>query len=64
MSLGVADFVMGATNSAIQTVANRQLGLYGGDLYVGAITVVNSLRTIFTEIIHGFGSGIQPGARF
>ena len=60
MSLGVADFVMGATNSAIQTVANRQLGLYGGDLYVGAITVVNSLRTIFTEIIHGFGSGIQP----
>lgn len=60
MSLGIADFVMGATNSAIQTVANRQLGLYGGDLYIGAITVVNSLRTIFTEIIHGFGSGIQP----
>ena len=60
MSLGVADFVMGATNSAIQTVANRQLGLYGGDLYVGAITVVNSLRTIFTEIIHGFGSGMPP----
>lgn len=64
MSLGVADFVMGATNSAIQTVANRQLGLYGGDLYVGAITVVNSLRTIFTEIIHGFGSGIQPVLAF
>lgn len=64
MSLGVADFVMGATNSAIQTVANRQLGLYGGDLYVGSITVVNSLRTIFTEIIHGFGSGIQPVLAF
>lgn len=64
MSLGVSDFVVGATNSAIQTVANRQLGLYGGDLYVGAITVVNSLRTIFTEIIHGFGSGIQPVLAF
>ena len=64
LSLGVADFVMGATNSAIQTVANRQLGLYGGDLYVGAITVVNSLRTVFTEIIHGFGSGIQPVLAF
>ena len=45
-------------------MANRQLGLYGGDLYVGAITVVNSLRTIFTEIIHGFGSGIQPVLAF
>ncbi len=60
MALGVSDFVMGATNSAIQSVANRQLGVYGGDLYVGAITVVNSMRTVFTEIIHGFGSGIQP----
>ena len=64
MALGVSDFVMGATNSAIQSVANRQLGVYGGDLYVGAITVVNSLRTIFTEIIHGFGSGIQPVLAF
>lgn len=64
LSLGTADFVMGATTSAIQTVANRQLGLYGGDLYVGAITIVNSLRIVFTEIIHGFGSGLQPVLAF
>lgn len=64
LSLGVSNFVMGATTSAIQTVANRQLGFYGGDLYVSAITIVNSLRTIFTEIVHGFGAGIQPVLAF
>ena len=60
MSLGVTNFVMMGTNSVIQGVANRQLGLYGGDLYVGAMTIVNSLRTVFTEFIHGLGAGTQP----
>ena len=60
LSLGVTNFVMGVTNSLIQAVANRELGLYGGDLYVGAITVINSLRTVFNELIHGFGAGLQP----
>lgn len=43
LSLGITNFVMSITNSLIQAVANRQLGIYGGDLYVGAITVINSL---------------------
>ena len=60
LSLGITNFVMSITNSLIQAVANRQLGIYGGDLYVGAITVINSLRTVYTEVIHGFGAGLQP----
>ena len=60
MSLGITNFVMMGTNSVIQGVANRQLGLYGGDLYVGAMTIVNALRTVFSEIIHGLSAGTQP----
>lgn len=60
LSLGTTNFVMGVTNSAIQAVANYQLGLFGGDLYVGSLTVINALRTVFTETIHGFGAGLQP----
>ena len=60
MSLGITNFVMMGTNSVIQAVANTQLGLYGGDLYVGAMTVVNALRTVFSEIIHGLSAGTQP----
>ena len=60
MSLGVTNFVVMATNSVIQGVANTQLGLFGGDLYVGAMTVVNALRTVFNEIIHGLSAGTQP----
>ena len=60
MSLGVTNFVVMATNSVIQGLANAQLGLYGGDLYVGAMTIVNALRTVFNEIIHGLSAGTQP----
>ena len=60
MSLGITNFVMMGTNSVIQAVANTRLGLYGGDLYVGAMTVVNALRTVFNEIIHGLSAGTQP----
>ena len=60
LSLGVTNFVMQSTNSLIQAVANRQLGLYGGDLYVGAMTIVNSLRTVFVEVVHGLSGGAQP----
>ena len=60
MSLGITNFVMMGTNSVIQGVANAQLGLHGGDLWVGAMTIVNALRTVFSEIIHGLSAGTQP----
>lgn len=60
LSMGITNFVMMGTNSVIQAVANTQLGLFGGDLYVGAMTIVNSLRTVFNEVIHGLTQGLQP----
>jgi putative MATE family efflux protein len=60
LSLGISNFIVGVTNSLVQAVANYQLGIFGGDLYVGALTVINSLRTVFIEMIRGFGAGLQP----
>ncbi len=60
LSLGIVDFVMAGTNSLVQGLANRQLGLYGGDLYVGSMTIISSLRTVYIEIVHGIGAGAKP----
>lgn len=38
-SLGFAGFIMAITNSAVQIVCNASLQAYGGDLYVGVMTV-------------------------
>ena len=60
VSLGVSNFMAQATNSAIQAVANRQLSVYGGELYIGAMTIINALRTAFFQVIMGVAAGMQP----
>ena len=46
--LGMSGFIMSVTNGAVQVVCNATLSLYGGDLYVGIMTVINSVREILT----------------
>ena len=58
--LGTASFCFGATNSLVQMVTNRALLLWGGDLYVGAMTVMMSLRDIFMMFTRGVTQGSQP----
>jgi len=58
--LGVSPFIMQATESAISIVLNSGLASYGGDLYVGALTILNSVRQLFSVPIHGFSTGVQP----
>ncbi len=41
------------TNSLVQIVCNATLQSYGGDLYVGVMTIINSLREVFTMPVHG-----------
>ncbi len=60
LSLGVVGFIMKATNSLVQIAANSTLRNYGSDLYVGAMTVVNSVREILTLPVTGITSGAQP----
>lgn len=60
LSLGVVGFVMKATNSLVQATCNSTLQMYGGDLYVGVMTVVNSVREVLSLPVTGITSGAQP----
>lgn len=60
ISLGLSGFVMAITNSAVQIVCNIRLSQYGGDLYVGVMTVINSIREVITLPVTGLTNGAQP----
>lgn len=59
-SLGLSGFFMNMTNSLVQVVCNATLQSYGGDLYVGIMTIINSLREVFTMPVQGLTNGSQP----
>lgn len=58
--LGTSGFVMSVTNGTVQIVCNAVLARYGGDLYIGIMTVINSVREITTLPLNGLTSGAQP----
>lgn len=58
--LGIAGFVMQATNGIVQVAANNMLGIYGGDIYIGIMTVLNSVRDVVPLPLHGFTNAAQP----
>lgn len=60
LGLGVTGFVMGVTNGLVQSACNVQLQRYGGDLYVGVMTVINSVKELAFLVVHGLASGAQP----
>lgn len=60
MALGSSGCIVQATNSLVQIVCNVTLQTFGGDLYVGIMTVLNSVREIFWLPISGINSGAQP----
>ncbi|MBR3949072.1 MAG: MATE family efflux transporter [Oscillospiraceae bacterium] len=62
--LGTANFIMQGTNCLVQVACNSTLQLYGGDLYVGIMTVANSIREIFMLPISGIVNGAQPVISF
>ena len=59
-SLGISPFIMQATESAIFTVFNAGLQKYGGDLYVGSMTIMQSIMQMIFVPISGFTDGVQP----
>ena len=60
MTLGLPGFVMQGTNSLVQIVCNTQLQAQGGDLYVGVMTVIGSVREMLSLPVSGISSGAQP----
>ncbi len=59
-TLGLSGFIMQGTNCLVQVVCNATLKIYGGDLYVGIMTVINSVREILSLPVSGITSGAQP----
>ena len=58
--LGTSNFIMQGTNCLVQVTCNATLQTFGGDLYVGIMTVTNSVREIFSLPVSGITSGAQP----
>lgn len=59
-SLGISPFIMNATESFISIVLNHGLQVYGGDLHVGSLTIMQSIMHLFSAPINGFSQGMTP----
>ena len=62
--LGTASFMVQGTNCIVQVVCNSTLQIFGGDIYVGIMTVINSVREIFSLPVIGITHGAQPVISF
>ena len=63
MTLGLPGFVMQGTNSLTQIVCNTQLRDVGGpmgDVLVGVMTIIGTVREILSLPVIGISSGAQP----
>ncbi len=60
MALGVSPFIMRATESLISIVLNSGLQRYGGDIFVGSLTIMQSVMQMYTAPLGGFTQGVQP----
>lgn len=58
--LGVAPFIMQATESLVLVSLNNQLLKYGGDLAVGAMTIMSSIMQVLIMPLMGLTQGAQP----
>lgn len=64
VKLGTANFIMQGTNFLVQVACNTTLQLFGGDLFVGIMTVLTSIREIFMLPVSGMVQGAQPVISF
>ena len=60
LALGSALFIMQASESVISICFNSSLLKYGGDIAVGAMTILTSVMQFAMLPLQGFGQGAQP----
>ncbi len=60
VTLGVPGFIMAGTNCLVQVACNATLKIYGGDSYIGVMTIINSVRELFSLPVTGLTHGAQP----
>lgn len=60
LALGIAPFIMQSTESLVTVVLNSGLQLYGGDLYVASVTIMQSIMQMIVMPVQGIAQGVQP----
>ena len=64
MGLGISSFVMLSTESLLSISFSSSLARYGGDIAVGAMTVITSVSQLATLPLQGLCQGGQPVISF
>lgn len=59
-ALGIAPFVMQSTESLVTITFNTGLQRYGGDLYVGSMSILMSIMQLIIIPVNGITQGVQP----
>lgn len=60
LALGLSVFIMQASESVISVCFNSSLLAYGGDIAVGAMTILTSVMQFAMLPLQGLGQGAQP----
>ena len=60
LALGLAPFIMLATESLLNICFNSSLQRYGGDLAVGTMTILSSISQLIILPLQGITQGAQP----
>lgn len=59
-ALGISPFIMQSTESLVSIVLNSGLQKYGGDIYVGSMTIITSVLQLIVMPLQGITQGGQP----
>lgn len=59
-ALGISPFIMQSTESLVMITLNTGLQKYGGDLYVGTMSIMTSVMQLIVIPTQGISQGVQP----
>ncbi len=60
LALGISPFIMQSTEGLVSITFNSGLQKYGGELYVGSMTILMSIMQLCVIPMSGFTQGVQP----
>jgi putative MATE family efflux protein len=60
LALGASSFIMLSTESLLSITFNHSLALYGGDMAVGAMTIITSVSSLISMPLNGITQGAAP----
>lgn len=60
LGLGISPFIMQSTESLVMITLNTGLQNYGGDLYVGTMSIMSSIMQLIIVPVQGVAQGVQP----